>query len=78
MKEWDATGGFGFIDRGVTKYQSLRLAACIKGGSAGILRQVRLDVEMFSSVYVPARGLPASRGALTDLRQEPTTAVMYF
>lgn len=28
MTEWDATGGLGFIDRGVTEYQLPRLADC--------------------------------------------------
>ncbi len=71
-------GGSGFIDRGVTKYQSLRLAACNERRSSGILRQACLVVEMFSSVYVPPRALLASWGALTDLRQEATAADMYF
>lgn len=81
MTEWDATGGSGFIDRGVTKYQLLRLADCNEGGgggSAGILTQACLDVKMFSSVYVTARAQLASRGTLTDLRQGPTMADMYF
>lgn len=28
MTEWDATGGLGFIDQGVTEYQLPRLADC--------------------------------------------------
>lgn len=37
MTEWDATGGSGFIDRGVTKYQLLQLADCNEGGELGDL-----------------------------------------
>lgn len=33
---WDATGGSGFIDQGVTKYQLLQLADCKKGCGVGV------------------------------------------
>lgn len=37
-----------------------------------------MHVKMFLSVYVQARAPPASRGALTDFRKEPTVADAYF
>lgn len=60
MTEWDATGGSGFIDPGVTNYQSLRHGALSNGESSGILRQACQDVFIClrpskSSTRLPGR-----------------------
>lgn len=78
MTEWDATGGFGFIDRGVTKYQLLQLGACTGGREGGDLEA---SVPGYRDVFIclrPSKSTAGLLGRTDEFEARPPMADMYF
>lgn len=88
MLEWDATGGSGGIDprsdeaSGAVGITTSATQDAGGGGERGlyseILKKMRLDVKMFSSVYVPARAPASLQGSGDKSAQELTKKARCF